>query len=367
MIKIDSVNKWFIKFLESEEMKDLNDKYDIISLYENFKITCPMKKPNRDPNLPKKPMNAYMFYCVSIRNEYKSKDKSITVKEIGEKWKQLSTSSKEKWNKLSINDKERYEKEMEPLGGTSKKEVTKKKKTGWNIYCAENRKNHTGKVQEVTKLLSTEWKKLDDDEKETYNEMANKYNEEHNLVSDDEPKKKSKKSDVDEDIEKPKKSKKSDVDEEEVEKPKKKSKKSDVDEEEMEKPKKKSKKSDDEEEIENLEVEKTEVEKPKEKSDEDKKLKKKLREMILYQIKCDLTVGLEDNDKTRWSKDEINGYIKTNKKKIYDLVEYIIEQDDDVEEWSLIDKPDYSILREYMNDEEGPFEDYSSMIEKLYE
>lgn len=96
-------------------------------------------------------------------------------------------------------------------------------------------------------------------------------------------------------------------------------------------------------------------------------VKNRLYDMIVKQISCDLTVGLEDNDKEKWSKSQISDYIKLHQNHINDLIEHIIKEDDDIDEWAMCKKPEFSIIREYMYDDEGPFKEYASMFEKLIE
>lgn len=75
------------------------------------------EKAKKDPNAPKKPMHAYMWFCKDKRDAVKSDmppESGITdiSKKLGEMWKTLSDKDKEKYNAQASQDKERYEKEM---------------------------------------------------------------------------------------------------------------------------------------------------------------------------------------------------------------------------------------------------------------
>ena len=68
-------------------------------------------KAKKDPNAPKRPMHAYMWFCKDKRDEVKAtlKDPSITEisKKLGEAWKLLSDDEKEPYSQQAAEDKER--------------------------------------------------------------------------------------------------------------------------------------------------------------------------------------------------------------------------------------------------------------------
>ena len=79
-------------------------------------------KKKGDPNRPKKPLTAFMFYSKEMRKEVE-KMKKITKlskkeqfgaigKALGKMWKKLSEKEQEKWIKLNKKDIKRHEKEM---------------------------------------------------------------------------------------------------------------------------------------------------------------------------------------------------------------------------------------------------------------
>lgn len=74
------------------------------------------EKKAKDPNAPKKPMGAYMWFCKDKRAEVKEKHPSWGVaeigKEMGAQWKAISDKDKKKYEEQAAKDKERYEKDM---------------------------------------------------------------------------------------------------------------------------------------------------------------------------------------------------------------------------------------------------------------
>lgn len=75
------------------------------------------KRKKKDPNAPKKPLSAYMFFCKDHREEAKGKlEKGASVtdiaKKLGKMWKKTDSEEKKKYEKKYEKDKERYEKEM---------------------------------------------------------------------------------------------------------------------------------------------------------------------------------------------------------------------------------------------------------------
>jgi hypothetical protein len=76
---------------------------------------APKAKKVKDPNAPKKPCGAYMFFCKDKRNSIKAAKPALTTPEIGKElgrlWGTLSDGEKAKYNKQAEQDKARYEKE----------------------------------------------------------------------------------------------------------------------------------------------------------------------------------------------------------------------------------------------------------------
>jgi hypothetical protein len=73
-------------------------------------------KKEKDPNAPKRNMNAYMFFMQDKRASVKEKNPGFSNVELlsalGAEWKKLSDKDKEPYNAKAAADKTRYENEM---------------------------------------------------------------------------------------------------------------------------------------------------------------------------------------------------------------------------------------------------------------
>jgi len=76
----------------------------------------PSKKKKKDPNEPKRPLSAYIFFSNDLREELQKKYPKEAMtdisKRLGAKWKKISAEDKKKYEKEAEKDKARYEKEM---------------------------------------------------------------------------------------------------------------------------------------------------------------------------------------------------------------------------------------------------------------
>ena len=91
------------------------DKVD--ELVDKF-LGQPLKfKKRKDPNLTKKQLSAYIYYCASEREKIKKKfpDMKMTQisKELGKSWFKLPESKKVPFMAMHDKDRERYSEEME--------------------------------------------------------------------------------------------------------------------------------------------------------------------------------------------------------------------------------------------------------------
>lgn len=72
-------------------------------------------KAKKDPNAPKKPSGAYIFFCNDKRGEVKKANPEYGVaqigKELGAMWKDVTEKDKQKYFDQASKDKERYTKE----------------------------------------------------------------------------------------------------------------------------------------------------------------------------------------------------------------------------------------------------------------
>lgn len=73
------------------------------------------KKAKKDPDAPKHPMSAFLYYLTSERPKQADQfgDMSIgqQTKIIAKQWKELNEAEREPWEELAKNDKERYARE----------------------------------------------------------------------------------------------------------------------------------------------------------------------------------------------------------------------------------------------------------------
>lgn len=74
------------------------------------------RKAKKDPNAPKKPCGAYMFFCKETRESVKEEhpDWSVTQigKRLGELWKLVDEDDKKKFFELAEEDKARYQRDI---------------------------------------------------------------------------------------------------------------------------------------------------------------------------------------------------------------------------------------------------------------
>lgn len=72
-------------------------------------------RKKKDPNAPKRPMTAYMFYANEQREPTKTKHPELSFGEvhklIGEEWHKLSESEKKPYEEKAAAAKKRYEEE----------------------------------------------------------------------------------------------------------------------------------------------------------------------------------------------------------------------------------------------------------------
>jgi len=98
--------------------------------------TTPSKKQRKkkDPNVPKNPRNAWIFFSVEKRKELKEKhsdwDHKMVNKKVSKMWKAMTPEEKEPYDEQAAEDIKRFETEMEESqkkgGGEAKSEETSK-------------------------------------------------------------------------------------------------------------------------------------------------------------------------------------------------------------------------------------------------
>jgi len=74
-----------------------------------------VKKTKKDPNAPKRPSTAYIFFSKEMRHKLKTENPKASFTEagkiIGIQWKELDDVAKQKYHQLAEADKQRFEKE----------------------------------------------------------------------------------------------------------------------------------------------------------------------------------------------------------------------------------------------------------------
>jgi len=83
------------------------------------------KKNKKDPNMPKRALSAFFFFCADERASIKQKDPTLSVGEVakilGARWAQVPAENKQLYEQRAEQDKARYEKEMAIYRGGGKK------------------------------------------------------------------------------------------------------------------------------------------------------------------------------------------------------------------------------------------------------
>ncbi|KAH9450542.1 hypothetical protein MJO28_010015 [Puccinia striiformis f. sp. tritici] len=72
-------------------------------------------KKEKDPNAPKRPLSAYMFFSQDWRERIKTENPEVSFGEIGRllglKWKGLTDEEKKPYEDMAARDKKRHEAE----------------------------------------------------------------------------------------------------------------------------------------------------------------------------------------------------------------------------------------------------------------
>ena len=92
-----------------------DDKIDYLI---NRFLGKPLKfKKLKDPNAPKRPKTAFLYFCESKRKKIVKENPNLKLGDIqkilGKKWQNLSEKKKKEFINKNIQDKERYDKDLE--------------------------------------------------------------------------------------------------------------------------------------------------------------------------------------------------------------------------------------------------------------
>jgi len=78
-------------------------------------------KPEKDPNAPKRPANAFFMFCQLERGKLRENNQDASLSELtkmlGLRWKDMSADEKQVYYDMYETDKLRYEKEMSSYAG----------------------------------------------------------------------------------------------------------------------------------------------------------------------------------------------------------------------------------------------------------
>ncbi|KAL1917755.1 uncharacterized protein VTP21DRAFT_3589 [Calcarisporiella thermophila] len=84
---------------------------------DGYPMKPPTRRAKKDPEAPKHPMSAFLFYLSAVRPEAAAEYPGSTVgaisKIISERWKVMTAEEKEPWERKSREDKERYARELQ--------------------------------------------------------------------------------------------------------------------------------------------------------------------------------------------------------------------------------------------------------------
>lgn len=111
--------------LESRVELDPELRYEnplpTLESFRNELMTKPPKKAktkrrktkDRDPNMPKRPTNAYLLFCEMNKEKMRKNGSQDVSKDLTEAWKTLNEHDRKPYYKLYNEDRARYQKEME--------------------------------------------------------------------------------------------------------------------------------------------------------------------------------------------------------------------------------------------------------------
>jgi hypothetical protein len=216
----ESIIKYFIEFLQAQNVnnldyivKELQSDKTRKELSDLLSNKAEKIKKIKDENAPKRPKNAYMFYCEKMRESAKQENPNMNMIEITKliavNWKKLSDQEKIQFQEKASLDKDRYEQENksyikpneEQLVSDKKKKISgpKKPMSAYIHFCMEKRneikeQNPNMSTIEITRELGRLWKGdyLDEEARKKWTSMADqdkkRYKEESGDDNDDKKK-----------------------------------------------------------------------------------------------------------------------------------------------------------------------------------
>lgn len=148
------------------------------------------KKP-KDPAMPKRNKNAYMFFAASVRPQVLEELGDVKQPEIakrtGEMWREMSAEDKEEFEQQAAEDKERYDQQMEEYEPSEGFELPKKLQkqkddkpkracSAFIFFSQAKRQEVIDEYKldnkEVTSKLGELWREMEDKDKEEFEQQA---------------------------------------------------------------------------------------------------------------------------------------------------------------------------------------------------
>lgn len=181
---------------EEEESEGSEEEEEEEEEVEEVKVVKKKRgKPQKDPNKPKRNLSAFFIYSNDHRSRIKKEDPSLSFGEVARAlsaaFKGLSAKDRKRYDALAAKDKQRYLKEMEnyepPSDDDDNKSKKKKQKkdplkpkrnlSAFFIYSGVVREtvrkeNPEAKFGDIARLISTQFKALDEDERAIYDKKA---------------------------------------------------------------------------------------------------------------------------------------------------------------------------------------------------
>ena len=124
----------------------------------------------------KKPQSAYMYFCKSARETVKKENPDLKPKDVmkalGEKWRSLPTDERKPFEDLAENDKKRYRDQLPPKPVVVRKNVSAYIHFSNSVRKPLREANNGITLGELSRLISSKWKELTEEEKEEFKEKA---------------------------------------------------------------------------------------------------------------------------------------------------------------------------------------------------
>ncbi|CAI4057812.1 hypothetical protein SKDZ_04G2300 [Saccharomyces kudriavzevii ZP591] len=107
--------------IELDPELNCEDPLPTLASFKQELLTKPFRKSKtkrhkvkeRDPNMPKRPTNAYLLYCEMNKERIRQNGSLDVTRDLAEGWKNLNEQDRKPYYKLYSEDRERYQTEME--------------------------------------------------------------------------------------------------------------------------------------------------------------------------------------------------------------------------------------------------------------